>query len=359
MPEPCSQYNEGLRCDPSQCLSKHICSICGNLHPAAACGNHSLSTPVLTPIYGEITLDTFKQRVSNRQLQAPAVSTDDWALIEDFYAELGKIKRECCDVCNEEGFEMRLRKDSDTPICQRCFKDRSSHPLGPDLYSADNNMDPGPIPEGLPELSIAGQALIARVHAVVNCSRVKGIQYKYSGNVINFPQNTPKLVSKLPSLPCELQSLVLKPSSTGQGNSVIRQFKSQHRVKRREIQTWLEYLIGHHPDYQDCFIDPERLSQLPEDDSIWDQLPTVIDDDVDDVQDQGAAIPANGKWPVFPIQVTVYYTIHQDMKYSFPSQMCPCSGEGDLPYPFLIAVGVGVAVVDNRLNFNFFPSEIF
>lgn len=47
------------------------------------------------------------------------------------------------------------------------------------------------------------------------------------------------------------------------------------------------------------------------------------------------------------------------MKYSFPSQMCPCSGEGDLPYPFLIAVGVGVAVVDNRLNFNFFPSEIF
>jgi hypothetical protein len=58
-------------------------------------------------------------------------------------------------------------------------------------------MDPGDVPEELATLSMIEQLLIARIHPVVSVYRVKGQQYKYSGNIINFPKNVTKFAKTL------------------------------------------------------------------------------------------------------------------------------------------------------------------
>ena len=136
-------------------------------------------------------------------------------------------------------------------------------------------MDLGPIPSHLPPLTIAGELLIARAHVTMNFWRYKGQQYQYTGNVISFIQNVPKIVSKLPALPSTLQILRLKPASSDHDSSLRREFQRHCRVKRADIQQWLEYLIDHHPAYRDLTIDSSNLNQLPEDDTIYDQLQTV------------------------------------------------------------------------------------
>ena len=71
------------------------------------------------------------------------------------------------------------------------------------------------------------------------------------------------------------------------------------------VQAWLAYLIVNHPDYQTVTIDPTRLAQLPEDGSIIDDVPIVLDDNEDEnnenKEDQGQPTeseqPSGGIWP--------------------------------------------------------------
>lgn len=110
--------------------------------------------------------------------------------------------------------------------------------------------------------------LIARAHVHMDFRRVKGCQYKYSGHVVNFMQNTAKIINRLPSLPTELQVVILKPSSSTVNDSAVhREFAKTFRVQRKNVQMWLDFLVIHHPDYQDVVTDQERLSQLPGDDT--------------------------------------------------------------------------------------------
>lgn len=83
-------------------------------------------------------------------------------------------------------------------------------------------------------------------HVMVNSRRVKGCQYTYSGHVINFMQNTGKIVNRLLSVSAELQVMVLKPSPNGVKNSKThRRFEEDFRVQRDHVEIWLKYLIEH------------------------------------------------------------------------------------------------------------------
>lgn len=117
------------------------------------------------------SLDTFKANVAAKKYDEPACSTLDWDLIANFYKELGRLSRECCDVCNEIGFNMKLQYIEPEVICERCRKDIKETPR---LYSAANKMDPEPMPPDLPELIMAEELLIARAHVQMEMSRVKG-----------------------------------------------------------------------------------------------------------------------------------------------------------------------------------------
>lgn len=75
-------------------------------------------------------------------------------------------------------------------------------------------MDPHPITGHLPSLTNVEELLIARAHVLMQYRRVRGCKFKYSGHIVNFMQNTAKIINRLPSLPSELQVLILKPSST-------------------------------------------------------------------------------------------------------------------------------------------------
>lgn len=149
-------------------------------------------------------------------------------------------------------------------------------------------MDPGEVPSYLPCLSIAEEMLIARAHVHMDFRRVKGCQYKYSGHVVNFMQNTAKIINRLPSLPKELQVVILKPAASSVNDSAVyREFTKKFRVQRKNVEMWLDYLVTHHPDYKDVVIDQERLSQLPGNDTIIDSFNTVPhDEDTRDKQDK-------------------------------------------------------------------------
>ena len=55
-------------------------------------------------------------------------------------------------------------------------------PSNRDVYTSNNNMDPGDVPFQLQDLTYIEQMLIARVHPVISLYRIKGCQYSYSGN---------------------------------------------------------------------------------------------------------------------------------------------------------------------------------
>ncbi|KAM4062414.1 ATP-dependent DNA helicase PIF1 [Hirsutella rhossiliensis] len=72
-------------------------------------------------------------------------------------------------------------------ICSRCYrKDEKRGPDEPYFFSAENQLDFGPVPTRLPELTPTEEALIARVHVHVNIMLVRGQQYKYRGHVVHF-----------------------------------------------------------------------------------------------------------------------------------------------------------------------------
>jgi hypothetical protein len=81
--------------------------------------------------------------------------------------------------------------------------------------SAANNMDPGAVPDHLPELSQLEEMIIARSHVQMVVFRYRGHQYHYSGHCVSFMQNTVKTVNILPNLPAELDIVLIRPSNTG------------------------------------------------------------------------------------------------------------------------------------------------
>ena len=188
------------------------------------------------------------------------------------------MKIESCEVCLEKAFELGVKPIDGQNICKRCARLRKPQKSGytreVDPYSADNNMDPGAIPDGLPELSVVEECLIARASVQMSVWKHKGNQYHYSGHVYSFMTNTAKIAAKLPLLPHELQILKLVPPSNDPDSNIRREFKKRCIVRRPYIEIWLRYLIAYHPGYSDLIIDEHRLSQLPLDSSVYDELPS-------------------------------------------------------------------------------------
>ena len=87
-----------------------------------------------------------------------------------------------------------------------------------------------------------------------------------------FGQNTPKTWRQLPRLPSELDILVVRPAAVEGGEYLSRRFTKRYTVRRSAIGQWLCFLKVNHPDYRDVEICSTRLTSLPENGSILDQL---------------------------------------------------------------------------------------
>ncbi|KAF5133799.1 ATP-dependent DNA helicase PIF1 [Metarhizium anisopliae] len=209
--------------------------------------------------------------VWNGDLDAPALTDRDKATLREFWTTLDNDQMEYCSRCQESWFQMKIDTDG---ICGRCYrKDAKRRPGEPYFFSADNQLDFGPVPARLPQLTPTEEALIARVHVHVNIMLVRGQQYKYRGHVVHFLREVGLVYNQLPLLPHELNTVLLRPANTASHANLSRQFTRQFRVRRQPVTIWLNYLRRHHPGYRCIVIDDERLSQLPEDGNVLDAIP--------------------------------------------------------------------------------------
>ena len=79
--------------------------------------------------------------------------------------------------------------------------------------SADNNMDPGEISDELRDLTEIEKMLIAQVFPIVSVYCLRGGQYAYCENVVNFPQDVMEFTARLPRNLSSLDVLVVQRQS--------------------------------------------------------------------------------------------------------------------------------------------------
>ncbi|KID81041.1 ATP-dependent DNA helicase PIF1 [Metarhizium guizhouense ARSEF 977] len=157
-------------------------------------------------------------------------------------------------------------------------------------------MDPGELPAYLPELTQVEEMIIARSHVQMMVHRYRGHQYHYTGHCVSFMQNTVKTVDVLPNLPSELDVVVLRPSDRVMQDDprYQRQFRSDFRVRKGRVITWLRFLKEHHPDYRYITISQDRIHALPVDDDVSSSFTSILDRDP---AEEGQGQPVSDELP--------------------------------------------------------------
>ncbi|XP_023241576.1 uncharacterized protein LOC111639860 [Centruroides sculpturatus] len=112
-----------------------------------------------------------------------------------FDATLSAITINSCSNCNRAFPDTKVNRSG---RCNHCEKD-------PFKFSARNNMNPGEVPPRLQGLTYIEQMLIAQIHPRITIYRIRGAQYSYNDNVINFHQSIDSFITELSVDP---QSLV-------------------------------------------------------------------------------------------------------------------------------------------------------
>ncbi|RGB24563.1 hypothetical protein C1646_772914 [Rhizophagus diaphanus] len=115
-------------------------------------------------------------------------------------------------------------------------------------------MDLGEVPEELQDLTEIEEMLIARVFTVMSVYRLRGGQYGYRGNVINFSQDVYEFATQLSQNPLSLEILIIRHHSasdlTAYRDFTVRQAKVTHA---------LQWLKANNQYYVDIIIDEEAL----------------------------------------------------------------------------------------------------
>ncbi|CAB4431675.1 unnamed protein product [Rhizophagus irregularis] len=84
--------------------------------------------------------ETEEQRVKWLEYQ-PELSSVDRKLLKNFCKKMDKLRHVLCPVCNKSCPSIVLVNGK----CRRCYSEK----IMPNKFSAENNMDPGEVPEEL------------------------------------------------------------------------------------------------------------------------------------------------------------------------------------------------------------------
>ncbi|KAK3916579.1 Cysteine--tRNA ligase [Frankliniella fusca] len=139
------------------------------------------------------------------------------------------------------------------------------------LFTKDNNMDPGIVPNELTGLTYIEKQLICRVHPVFSVYKVNRVQYKYKGQVINFPQNVQTVADKLPHLVADLNNLVVVKLTS---DVELKDFY----VRKDKVLNALCWLKANNPLYNDVVIDYCRIAALPDEGNVFNDLSNLVTD---------------------------------------------------------------------------------
>jgi hypothetical protein len=208
-----------------------------------------------------------RQQGSGADIRAEpnALIESERKLLKKFRDKVDKFKHAHCPTCNEKFPSIIIVKGE----CRRCYSENATTKK----FSAENNMDPGEVPDELRDLTEIEEMLIARVFPVMSIYRLRGGQNGYRGNVINFPQDVQEFATKLPRHPSSLDVLVIRRQSAN-NLEAFRDF----RVRRLKVARALLWLKENNRYYADITIDHEALQSLPIDDSIDDKLQDIAEE---------------------------------------------------------------------------------
>ncbi|KAG6995009.1 hypothetical protein FocnCong_v016658 [Fusarium oxysporum f. sp. conglutinans] len=270
-----------------------------------------------------------------RDLSHCPLSDRDKELLEKFWTELENDRMEHCARCQETWFDMGLKGG----ICKRCIaRDKNKKEDEPWFFSAENQLDFGLIPAFLPQLTIVEEMLIARVHVFVNVMQVRGQQYKYRGHIVHFLRDVGKVYSQLPLLPPELDVILLRPPTASEHAHLNRQFRRQFRVRRRCLQEWLNFLSNNHPGYRGITVCQKRMSVLPEDGDVLDQVATAAVTDPLSANLGTSRMTTSSQMRLTSLQYQIYYQRIQRWKHCVRT--------------FLAKSAVNTFLYDHRHNIN-------
>ncbi|KAK3104656.1 hypothetical protein FSP39_007268 [Pinctada imbricata] len=164
-----------------------------------------------------------------------------------------------CSICHETRINMKL---SENGVCINCKKDKYDIKM----FSDQNNMNPGKLPQELNDLTIIEQQLICRISPCINVHLLKHGGIGSSGHCVTFPQDINEPAQIFPRLPKEIN--IIKVCRQGKNNT-----SKTFRVRRYKIQNALIWLKRNNPAYVDIIISQERLNELPIDGDI--DIPTI------------------------------------------------------------------------------------
>ncbi|KAK3926417.1 THAP domain-containing protein 11 [Frankliniella fusca] len=172
-----------------------------------------------------------------------------------FESVMDTLEWRTCNQCKEKFFAKKSSKRGcchSKPICL--------------ALSKENGFDPGDVPPQLQNLSSIEEQLISIIHPVVQVCKVKGHQYSYKGNIINFPQDVKTFATKLPHNIHELKSVIKVRTSKDPTN-----FKDFH-VRGDVVRNALVWLQANNPYYFDIQISDHNLNLLPKDGNVYESI---------------------------------------------------------------------------------------
>ena len=154
-----------------------------------------------------------------------------------------------CSIWHECIIEMKMATNT---ICHRCNSDK----MQIRMFSAENNMDPKPLPAEVQELSIVEQQLICRIASCINIHMLKHAVISANGHRVTFPQEINEPAKICPRIPNELKMIKVRKQGKNQSSK-------DFRVRRVHFQNALIWLKESSLAYSDIEISQERLSRLP------------------------------------------------------------------------------------------------
>merc|ERR1711860_47020 len=140
------------------------------------------------------------------------------------------------------------------------------------MFSEENDMIPGPIPECLEQLTNIEESSIKMIKPCLNVYRRKGGSYGFSGHCISFAQDVNEFATVLPWPVSDLPIILLKSDK--------HKNKREFAASASKIRKALLWLKENHPDYKDIEISEENLSQY-KDDKLLEGITTIDDGDIE------------------------------------------------------------------------------
>ena len=207
--------------------------------------------------------------------------------IAKFHSNLATLHLSSCSICLERSHVKKtLLHETEHLVCTRCKRDKQS----PKVYSRENNMDPGSVPQELLGLTQVEEMLVAAVMPMMSIYRLPYGQYGYSGHVINFPQYVLSFAATLPRLPSQLDVIVVRKERADAVQS-HRDF----RVRRFVVERALRYLVANNKYYRanHVQVDEDALAQLPEDGSFFDILSVSVASNAPEEEEKSEVQPAD------------------------------------------------------------------